>query len=359
MTHFARYFDGTSNRAHPVEVRATENLEIRAENGELIANWAWNNLRRQDGTEQQLRLTTITANEGESLEIVDEALIATIRQLAPDLARRKKTDGGSANHTIFLVIAAAVIFIGLFLYSIPQLASVIAPLVPHTVEKRFGDAVYPHILKALDANPDAVCDARPGQAALAKLVAPILAAANFEQPPIIEVIASDQQNAFALPGGRIILLKGLIESAGDPSQVAGVLAHELGHVHHHHHMALLIEAAGRTYLVAMLFGDFIGSAAIIAGTNAMLGSSFSRKLETEADDYGLEIIGKSGISAKGMADFLELINKGETESSAMRFLSTHPVTSERIAKFRAAMSQLNDKPLLNDQEWGALQGICQ
>lgn len=104
---------------------------------------------------------------------------------------------------------------------------------PVGVEQQLGATVKPQILASLSGGKAAkLCTAPAGSAALQKLVAPYLAVAQTPLPVTIEVVDVGVPNAFALPGGHILVLRGLIDKVETPEQLAGVIAHELGHVAH-------------------------------------------------------------------------------------------------------------------------------
>ncbi|MFP4348984.1 MAG: M48 family metallopeptidase [Thermodesulfobacteriota bacterium] len=150
-------------------------------------------------------------------------------------------------------------------------------------------------------------------------------------------------NAFALPGGIIVLNSGLILSATGPDQVAGVLAHEAAHVTLRHGLRQIIGAVGLFALVQALFGDATGLMAVLIDNSALLLTrKYSRDYEREADETGWDYLTAAGIDPRGMISFFEhLIEETRTGENlpaglgdALNFLSTHPATPERIDRLR-------------------------
>jgi predicted Zn-dependent protease len=149
-------------------------------------------------------------------------------------------------------------------------------------------------------------------------------------------------NAFALPGGYIGVHTGLILAAESESELAGVLAHEIGHVTQRHiaqligkqkQMSMVMLAS---ILVAIAARDSrIGEAAITSGvagaTQAQL--SFSRDFEREADRLGLQTLEAAGFDARGMVSFFERLQRATRlyENNAPAYLRTHPLNTERIS----------------------------
>ena len=88
------------------------------------------------------------------------------------------------------------------------------------------------------------------------------------------VIEDSTENAFALPGGRVYILSGLLRRANDPDELAGVVAHELGHVAHRDQIRALLHDGGVSFLVGLLFGDVTGSSTILLGARTMFEASY-------------------------------------------------------------------------------------
>jgi predicted Zn-dependent protease len=184
-------------------------------------------------------------------------------------------------------------------------------------------------------------------------------AGGIEHPLDAQVMPSSIPNAIALPGGKIYLFDGLLQKADSPDEIAGVIAHELGHVHHRHNMRTLIYNGGTSFLIGLLLGDFTGGAAVIFATRSLLQASHSREAEQEADDFAFATMRKLGRSPVPMAQLLFRITGAEGKSfTGFSILSSHPVTESRLAAAKK-QDRPNDGPdLLTAAEWSALKGIC-
>ncbi len=159
------------------------------------------------------------------------------------------------------------------------------------------------------------------------------------------LINDDAINAFAAPGGFIGVHSGLFTAAQTESELAGVLAHETAHITQRH-MARSYEAAGKLSLptaVALLGAVLLGTQNTEAGLAAMMavqaGSAqyqidFTRANEQEADRIGMQILVDSGIAPEGMPDFFRRLLQSSRYAGGRppEFLSTHPVTTNRIAE---------------------------
>ncbi|MBX3269902.1 MAG: M48 family metallopeptidase [Sandaracinaceae bacterium] len=150
----------------------------------------------------------------------------------------------------------------------------------------------------------------------------------------VSVVRSPQANAFALPGGRIVVFSGLIDAAERPEQVAGVLAHEMAHVTLRHGMRNVAHRAGLWLALSLLVGDSEGWVQL-AGELALLAraNDYSRAQETEADAEGVRMMLAAGLDARGLAAFFRALSAqpGTELAGALGWLSTHPDHASRIA----------------------------
>ena len=118
------------------------------------------------------------------------------------------------------------------------------------------------------------------------------------------VLATPVPNAFALPGGRIYLFNGLLAKAENPDEIAGVLAHEFGHLRHRDSMRNLIYNGGTSFLIGLLFGDITGSGALIFASRSLVTASYSREAEQNADTFSIDVMHRLGRSPKPMGELL-------------------------------------------------------
>jgi predicted Zn-dependent protease len=156
----------------------------------------------------------------------------------------------------------------------------------------------------------------------------------------IHLIESSEINAFALPDNNMVIYSGLLTYANTAEEVAGVMAHELGHMEKNHVMKKLVKEIG----IAMLFTIAGGDAGfeIIKETARVLSSSaFDRSQETEADLYAVEIMTKAGIDPEHLGNFLFRLGKKNEIPEELAWLSTHPESKERAAKILEKKKEYN------------------
>lgn len=350
----AVFFDGASNRRRIVALKLSDALEIR-EDGGLLARWAFHDIRRADSPSGLLRLSCVTAPSLARLEIRDGELIAKLvarcDTLEADLPNRR---GVAA--IVGWSLAAAVSIVLVVLFGVPLAAERLTPLVPDSFERRLGDVAEAQVKVIFAGKP---CSNAAGQAAFAKLVGKLRESAGLDNSVQSSVLATSVPNAFALPGGKVYLFDGLLEKAENPDEIAGVLAHELGHLRHRDSMRELIHNGGTSFLIGLLFGDVTGSGALIFASRSLVTSSYSRDAETNADSFAIEIMHKLGRPAKPMGELMFRVT-GKEGGKGLSLVSSHPLTEDRLERMGKADAgaSLTGKPLLSNAEWTALKGVC-
>lgn len=148
----------------------------------------------------------------------------------------------------------------------------------------------------------------------------------------VSVQRSTDVNAFAAPGGLIVVYTGLIEKAGSAEEVAGVLAHEMAHVTNRHSIRQLLYAGGLLPLLGLLVGEPT-AASLFQNLGRLSELKFSRAQEDDADRTGFSNLVAAGISTEGMARFFDRL--AEADGAAPAFVSTHPASAFRAAAIRA------------------------
>ena len=143
-------------------------------------------------------------------------------------------------------------------------------------------------------------------------------------------------NAFALPGGVIVVNTGLIDLTTRPEELAGVLAHEVQHVERRHSVRGMVKSLGLRGLFAFATGD-IGGSLLGEAVVGMTGLKFSRDDESEADRLGLDSLIEADIDPSGMPTFFEKMSKHAGEAP-VAFVSSHPSSASREAALRARLS---------------------
>jgi predicted Zn-dependent protease len=225
--------------------------------------------------------------------------------------------------------AAAVVIVllwGGIAYGVPALARVVAARMHPSVERQMGAQA----LAALDRvalEPSALPESR--RAALAARFATLTALAGADYALEFRRSPAVGPNAFALPGGTVVLLDELVAAAAHDDEIASVLAHEIGHLHGRHTMRHVLQTSVAGVLVAAVVGDVLSVSSYAAALPAfLLEARYSRGFELEADAFGLSLLDQAGIDRGHFVRFLTRMEE-EHPGGVPGFLSTHPRTDER------------------------------
>jgi Zn-dependent protease with chaperone function len=256
-------------------------------------------------------------------------------------------------------VASIVLF---FFVLIPAFSDYAVAFVPAALENRAGTWMVDLLITQLASDEGrrrgkTVCAAPAGAAALDRLVSSLGAARKFPQSIDVKVVNGPLVNAFTLPGGHIIVLRGLIDFSNHPNELAGVLAHELGHAEYRHPLRKAIESSSGGFMVALLLGDAVGFSVAASVAGMLLVSHYSRDMETEADLRGLELMHAANFATAPMADFFSRLSAKQPElTGLLSLLSTHPGSPDRASLVSAQRDQGN--VALDPAAWAALKKIC-
>jgi hypothetical protein len=346
------FYDGTSSRRRQVQLALKDGLEI-IESGAMLATWPFADIRRADGVAGILRLSCVTAPSLARLEIRDSALGAVLISRCPHLNDNAVGRRGVAT-IVGWSVAATVSIAAVIWFGLPLAADRLAPLVPSALERRIGDAAEGQMGAMFGGK---TCSSAAGSIAFNKLMKKISTAAGFEAPVRAAVLNTPVPNAFALPGGKVYLFNGLLVRANDPDEIAGVLAHELGHVSHRDNTRNMIYSGGTSFLIGLLFGDVTGSGALIFASRSLFNASYSREAEQNADNFSIEVMHQLGRPTKPMGDLIFRVT-GNQGDNTLSILANHPLTEDRLKHLSDENRPASGPSLLSEPEWTALKTIC-
>jgi Zn-dependent protease with chaperone function len=284
------------------------------------------------------------------LIVTDAAMIAAIlgekkvwAQRHFWLARRETLTIVRATATTMMVCTMLWIFW-------PWLATPLANFVPNSSRTWMADTAQ----SILGMKQE--CRAPEGLAALRKITNVLTAGNPKLNHAQIVVVNASMLNALTLANDKILVTKAIIAGADSPDEVAGILAHELGHVAHRHILRSLLGQVTLKLLV-MIFtgahGDMLGYA------NDLTSLNHSRQFEAEADTTAIEILTRAHITTHGLGEFFHRMQHYQAmhNGEPPRYLSTHPPSEER-AQQMLHIDIPDARPVLSASEWQALQNIC-
>jgi Zn-dependent protease with chaperone function len=356
------YFDGRSAERRRASVRlATSGLEIALEHGARLW-WAFRDVRQTQGfyPGEQIRLER-GSTFPEILLVDDTAFLATLHATAPGFGRRFH-DPRRRRSRVLLTIGAAVASVSvgavLYVWGVPAAAGLLAARVPVSWEERLGQAAVEQITASKKR-----CVDQEREGAIGAIVHRLLDS-QPKAPYTFRVIVVDDWtvNAFAVPGGQVVLLRGLLERSRTPEELAGVLAHELQHVLQRHATRLLLQHASTGLLVVAISGDITGAMAYGIESARVLGTlRYSRQLESEADVEGLRMLLAADVDPRGMIAFFETLRATERGApTTTRYLASHPLAADRVETLKrlAAAHTKEFRSLLPGRDWTDLRQVC-
>jgi Zn-dependent protease with chaperone function len=158
----------------------------------------------------------------------------------------------------------------------------------------------------------------------------------------VHVVDDPMVNAFALPGGHMVLMTGLMEKAESAEEVTGVLAHEMQHVIQRHVVKRLVQSMGWRVWFSLFFGG--GDLGKIAfGMGNLMEISYGRSQESEADREGAKLLAAAGLPIEPLGRFFDRLSKKEGTSKMPSFLSSHPESKKRSEELKRLARELNPK----------------
>ena len=398
--HPALYYDGRSAKGRPVRImpETAQSLRISdAEDSFQAIIWPAADITPTGSLHDfplQLRRKKDT---GERLSIEDAASRHFVENW---LGPRLKQQRALKIRKWLLAGGAAWALIALIWVNMDAVLNVAVGFIPESWEHKLGRESKEQIARILTLTPVGEipwCRDPQGVAALERLTArmnmPMVADPDADlteapyapsgaapdediRPVEISVLESKMVNAFALPGRHIVVTSAMIAEAENADELAGVLAHEMGHVTERHSTKRVLRAYGIGLIFQLVAGQGELFNAVGGLGNTLVQSKFSRADEALADRLAVERMASAGMDGAALANLFERIQAQESEkmgegldSPIWEYLSDHPSFDARIAEIRGLTRDLNKEeaqediaprtPPLDEQEWAALKGICE
>jgi Zn-dependent protease with chaperone function len=301
----AQYFDGQSARAHPVTLHwSGATLQVRGEAIKLEV--AANQLQWSERTRHGPRVAQLT--RGGALHCPDARACDAWLRAAGHRDSPVVQVQQSWRWVLASVVAVGLLLAALAVWGIPWFSQVAVRAIPQRIDKELGQSALATIDQHL-TQPSALDATR--QQRVRDAFARALAAQVEGSVPAHELLFRRGRgkpglgpNAFALPGGTIVITDELVQLFdAEVDVLSGVLAHELGHVRHRHGMRMVVQASLIGLLSSLVLGDFSG---ILAAAPVVLGqASYSRAAEREADAHCAQFLKAAGISPAVMVALFE------------------------------------------------------
>lgn len=356
----ARYFDGQSARQIDVVVRiGPQNIVIHDEQAAVLAVWPADEVRLVGKPVEGQPLRLGRGKGVARIVIADTSHLAELQLLCPNL---NKLRPGIREVWRPIAIWGAVAIASaafLFLVALPYAAREAAEAIPPDIEAQLGEATADQVVRIFTRGKEpGFCSSPEGDIVLRELTERFAAQVDLPYPLTVRVVKSPIVNAFTLPGGQILLFNGLLKFADGPEEVAGVLAHEIGHALRRHPMEVFVKNVGAATLIGFLLGDVTGGSVVVALAQFTVTSAYTREAEREADADAVDLLNGANIDGSGLIDFFDRLREksGSGLDDILSVIGTHPATDERSDFVRANATASG--PAMSDGQWTALKGIC-
>lgn len=365
MNKIAKFYDGRSSISISVQIdQNVDSIFVKDTNLQTLAQYAYSDLLVIEMPTDSLPgvFGSVTAPDVR-LHIEDSKLFTKILSQTKTKMRSSHVP---FSWTTMIMLSIATIGFAVLIFKLPyNYSHLVAKSIPQSWDDKFGKYAAKAVTKDY-----AACTNSLGQNALEKLVKGLVEASGNPIPMTIKVFDDDStMNAFAMSGNQIFVFSGLIKKCEDYDELAGVLAHEMGHVLKRHPTEGVIHALGLTLFFKLLSGGFGQLDYILNASNLFLTLHYSRVHEIEADDVAIQILTKTGIGTRGFVAFfnkLQAQEKGklgkfhDAAKGIEGFLSTHPLTEDRInrIKEKSSMHSVPKQRILTKVEWAQIKDIC-
>ena len=278
-----------------------------------------------------------------TLYLKDADVIRAFRQAAPDQlnaplerAAQRVRQVRHRNRTMWSIIGGIILAVVLGLwFGADLLVELAVDRIPVEWEQKLGESAYRDFLSGQEVM----------KAGLAVTAVEEMTHRLVEQIPNnpytfeVTVVKSDVVNAFALPGGYVVVFTGLMTKAENGEEVAGVLGHELSHVLQRHGLNRVVKQLGLVAVVSIVLGGQQGLAGLMKQLGVeLLTLKFGRAQETEADLTGLQLLHRAKIDPAGMISFFQRLS--EKDEGRKEWLSTHPMSRVRAERLNAELAAM-------------------
>ena len=348
------YYDGRTAHREPVRVGiAGETLQLIRMDGS-VKHWPIAGLRQSQGAHGDRLRLEFGPEPAESLVVEGPGLAQAIQALVPSANPALKPPRNPWR-AIGLMIVLLIALGAAYLLGAPLAARWLAPKVPVPWEQELGEAMVARLLRSEQMCTDSVAIAGV-HAVLDRVLG---TGDRGGQTFRLFVVNDTVVNAFAAPGGIVVVNAGLVRAAATPEELAMVLAHESQHILQRHSMRAVIREIPLRLALASFGDGTMGSAAAIGGTVGML--RYRRDDEREADVEGMRMLQRAQVDVEAAAKFMRvLMARGRDVPRFAAYLSSHPLSERRATELEsmARASSHAAVPIMDDAQWSRVRTVC-
>lgn len=297
----------------------------------------------------------------ETIVVPREAFFTALKRIFPGVPRPFHDSAPRSKRLAFALFAGlgtVGVIVSLYLWGIPFLSTWAASRVPVSWEESLGRSV----VESLAPAPARCSDSGP--VLFLQEIVDTLSASVPERSYKFQIVVMDtpEVNAFAAPGGSIVVFRGLLEKIQTTEELAGILAHEMQHIRHRHSTRMLLEQVSLGLLLGVIMGDANSAMKIGKEGAGLLGAlHYTRQFEEQADAEGMRLILAAGIDPRGMISFFEKIQKEDGKTTAIpAYFSTHPSPESRIERLKILAGESRNQSFrsLTPYDSKKIQGAC-
>lgn len=340
MPHFeGLFFNGKTSAGQPVtvELRPHEfRFRSRAEGAAFEHAWEIDKIGRNDFNDSEQVELQYAASPPQYLEVKDPQFLTALKATYPKAVFAGSRYGaflsGDPRPLLALLAGFVALLAGAYFWVIPAMAELAAEKLPVSAERKLGQALISGMLEHETRDSLKTVNAQrffnllhPGKTGVT-----------------VTVISSGKANAFAVPGGHIVVYEPIIHLTDSYEEFAGLMAHENAHLQHRHSLKALFRNLSGYFLVSLLFGDVNGIMVVVAeNANNLKSLQYSRALEKEADLTGLQLLEQQRIDPNGMVQLFGALKQESEHLNVPEFLSTHPMLDSRIEYLKTEIASRN------------------
>jgi beta-barrel assembly-enhancing protease len=268
----------------------------------------------------------------QTLECADDRLAVALKQKYPQLKFFENTSKWalSASLGIILAMAVGILVLGFafYKYAIPPIAEAFAEKVPLEYEQKWGDMMLKNII---DPENNIGEFSFKKNDTLTQLANSFAQQIDFQSPYNLKitVVSSDQINAFALPGGNIVVFDALLKKLKTKEELAALLGHEAAHINQKHSLKNIFRSLSGYIFISLITNDINGiSAVLFENANSIYNLGYSRELEAESDASAVKTLHHNQLNPNGLVGLFEALESA-AKAEPYEILSTHPLTKDR------------------------------
>jgi len=337
----AIYFDGKSSKPYKVQISETGDgihIVFNEEGNHSTKFWKLTDIKPESFNSGDKVILSYGDFPFEKLEITGDDAHSFLEASMENESGIEKLYYliSQANGLRLVLISMGVIISVVYAYIFyisPYIGEKAVNIIPQDIEIKTGEAVYRNMSYLIDKD-----------SINSQLLTDFYKACNFksEYPVRLTYANNDIVNAFALPGGHIVIYKGLIDKTKCWDELAALMGHELAHVNQRHSFKQLTRSLSSYLILSVLTGDVAGMSSVMLENASQLNQMANSRIhEKEADVVGLDYLQESGIRPQAMMDLFErlleasilndeFMDHQQKVEENLEFLSSHPLTRKRI-----------------------------